>query len=245
MRVRSNRNLTKLLSTFSKEDLLNFYNCKSGERLRDMTNKQLFLNAGLLTSDTLITELGSELFKWLELGHHLGQKVFFQNEYAAYIEGISSSYDEFLKHLKFDQPVSTLVEIGTFNGGGTEHLIKEFPEAKIYTFERQAPSEPQYSNLDLLEKKLLGRAELIIEESPPSNFSSNIDLCVYDIGGNSEIILENFNFWYSLLNEGGHLAMLVPWSTQKKRKTRQEVLKQLDAMTKRYLEYVNWIVIKK
>lgn len=239
------RNLNKILDTFSKDDLQLFYEAMSAKDLKKLIHIESLLHHGLITPDAHITELGHELYSWLRSAHHLGQKIFYPYEYGAYINGISSSYSEFIDHLKFEQDVTTIVEIGTFNGGGTEYLIKSFPSAKIYTYESETPSDPQYSSLDILEKNLNGRAKLIREDSPPTKFNDLVDLCVSDIGGSTKSILENYHFWYSKLRPGGYLSMLIPWSTQKKRKIRAEVLKELQANSLQYTEYVNWVVIAK
>ncbi|MCF8060378.1 MAG: class I SAM-dependent methyltransferase [Bacteriovoracaceae bacterium] len=162
-----------------------------------------------------------------------------------FIDGISSSYDEFLDKISFEKNTNVIVEIGAFNGGGTEVLINTFKGAKVYTFELKNPHDEEYVCLNTLAENLSGRAELIIEKSPPSTFTENVDLCVFDIGSEYDNIMNNFNFWYKHLSFSGVLVMLVPWGNSKKRETREIILRELRERSIPYQEIVNWVIVRR
>ena len=140
-----------------------------------------------------------------------------------FIEGISSSYEEWFEKIR-DQlsAIETVVEVGTFNGGGTKFLERSFPKALIYTFERPDHYEPEHIDLPQIYSGLSKRVTPLAEISPPVEFHKEVDLCVFDIGHDKENLERNISFWKNQLSKNGFLLMLLPWSNQKKRDVKRD-----------------------
>ncbi len=163
-----------------------------------------------------------------------------------FIEGISSHYSDWYPKLRSraDQ-IQTIVEVGTFNGGGTKFLERKFKKAHITTYERPDHFEPKHINLAKIRQSFSRRTQSFIELSPPIEFEGSVDLCFFDIGHNLQNIRDNFHFWFDKLTGAGMIIMLIPWSTPQKKEVRSLFLQELEEEGLIYETVVNWVILKK
>lgn len=162
---------------------------------------------------------------------------------SLFIKEISSAYNEWLPYLKNKEKIQHIIEVGTFNGGGTLFLKNHFPSATISTFELPHPAHPNYLISPSLKILLEDNINFYSIRSPPSEFNHDVDLVVFDIGYDKDNIEANLHFWMKKLKKEGTLIALLPWSTEEKRLVREGILLNLERKGISYEKIVNWILI--
>jgi methionine-R-sulfoxide reductase len=141
--------------------------------------------------------------------------------------------------------VKEVLEVGTAWGDGALYLKNKFSNAKVTTIDLLKPFEDYSIHDDSVIRKLEGKVRYLRVDSPPeSTWTETYDFISIDISSKGEMNYQNLMYWYTYLNVGGIISILIPKSNEKKMIEKEYFLEKVKEQSLNYHFIEEFFILK-